>query len=280
MPMIGQPIRTARSMTFTIFSAKTSPRLPPKTVKSWLKTNTLRPSIVPWPVTTPSPQGRLSSRPKPWARWRVNMSSSVKLPGSSSRSMRSRAVSLPRACWRSTAASVPAWSGLLAQRPQALALVLGAHRLRPPARGRTRRTPPAARRRPRPPSRGRAAPRASGAAGCRSRGRRRARSASRASTAAASRASRSARSARDLVGLDARVDAVDRRPAARRPRGGRSRRRPRARPASTSSWWRKAASAIASRMYSMHSTAPPRRSISSISSRARSSSSAVRRSTA
>ena len=36
---------------------------------------------------------------------------------------------------------------------------------------------------------------------------------------------------------------------------------------------------MASRMYSMHSTAPPRRSISSISSRARSSISAVRRST-
>ena len=109
MPMIGQPIFTARSMTLTIFSAKTSPRLPPKTVKSWLKTKTRRPSMVPWPVTTPSPQGRLSSSPKPWARWRVNMSSSVKVPGSSSRSMRSRAVSLPRACWRSTAASVPAW---------------------------------------------------------------------------------------------------------------------------------------------------------------------------
>ena len=45
-------------MTLHIFSAITSPRLPPKTVKSWEKTKTVRPSIVPWPVTTASPQGR------------------------------------------------------------------------------------------------------------------------------------------------------------------------------------------------------------------------------
>ena len=133
MPMIGQPIRTARSMTLTIFSANTSPRLPPKTVKSWLKTKTLRPSISPWPVTTPSPQGRLSSSPKPCARWRVNMSSSTNEPGSSSRSMRSRAVSLPRACWRSTAASVPAWRASSRERLQALALVVGAVHPRYPA---------------------------------------------------------------------------------------------------------------------------------------------------
>ncbi len=37
---MGQPMRTARSMTLQIFSAKTSPRLPPYTVKSWLNTNT------------------------------------------------------------------------------------------------------------------------------------------------------------------------------------------------------------------------------------------------
>ena len=33
-----------------IFSANTSPSAPPKTVKSWLNTNTLRPSTVPQPV--------------------------------------------------------------------------------------------------------------------------------------------------------------------------------------------------------------------------------------
>ena len=41
-------------MTLWIFSANTSPRAPPKTVKSWLKTQTRRPSMVPKPVTTPS----------------------------------------------------------------------------------------------------------------------------------------------------------------------------------------------------------------------------------
>jgi hypothetical protein len=54
-PISGTPMRTARSMTFTIFSAKTSPRDPPSTVKSWLNTQTGRPSIVPCPVMTPSP---------------------------------------------------------------------------------------------------------------------------------------------------------------------------------------------------------------------------------
>jgi hypothetical protein len=37
-----------------IFSANTSPSAPPNTVKSWLNTNTLRPSTVPQPVITPS----------------------------------------------------------------------------------------------------------------------------------------------------------------------------------------------------------------------------------
>ncbi len=41
-------------MSLWIFSAKTSPRAPPKTVKSWEKTKTLRPSMVPQPVMTPS----------------------------------------------------------------------------------------------------------------------------------------------------------------------------------------------------------------------------------
>ena len=58
MPITGQPILAARSMILHIFSAITSPREPPKTVKSWLKTQTGRPSMVPWPVTTASPHGR------------------------------------------------------------------------------------------------------------------------------------------------------------------------------------------------------------------------------
>ena len=41
-------------MTLWIFSANTSPSAPPNTVKSWENTNTLRPSMVPQPVMTPS----------------------------------------------------------------------------------------------------------------------------------------------------------------------------------------------------------------------------------
>ena len=46
MPITGQPYFTARSMTLQIFSAKTSDSDPPKTVKSWLKRKTRRPSTV------------------------------------------------------------------------------------------------------------------------------------------------------------------------------------------------------------------------------------------
>ena len=98
IPMTGQPILAARSMTLHIFSAMTSPREPPKTVKSCEKTHTRRPSIVPWPVTTASPQGRFFSMPNSVTRWRTKVSSSWNEPGSSSVSMRSRAVILPRAC--------------------------------------------------------------------------------------------------------------------------------------------------------------------------------------
>ena len=47
MPMIGQPVLIARSITLVIFSPYTSPRDPPNTVKSWEKTQTMRPSMVP-----------------------------------------------------------------------------------------------------------------------------------------------------------------------------------------------------------------------------------------
>ena len=58
-------------MTLQIFSAKASESVPPKTVKSCEKTKTLRPKIVPWPVTTASPHGRLSIIPKCGLRWRT-----------------------------------------------------------------------------------------------------------------------------------------------------------------------------------------------------------------
>ena len=103
MPITGQPILAARSMILHIFSAMTSPSEPPKTVKSWLKTQTRRPSIVPWPVTTASPHGRFFCMSKSIVRWRTKVSSSWKEPGSSSFSIRSRAVILPRSCCFSSA---------------------------------------------------------------------------------------------------------------------------------------------------------------------------------
>ena len=71
MPMTGQPIRAARSITLHIFSLMTSPSEPPKTVKSWEKTHTRRPSIVPCPVTTASPSGRDLSISKSCVRCRT-----------------------------------------------------------------------------------------------------------------------------------------------------------------------------------------------------------------
>ena len=59
--MIGAPTFIARSITLQIFSAYASDSEPPNTVKSWLKTNTSRPSIVPCPVTTPSPRNAVST---------------------------------------------------------------------------------------------------------------------------------------------------------------------------------------------------------------------------
>ena len=105
IPTTGQPTLTAMSITLQIFSANTSLSEPPKTVKSCEKTNTGRPNTVPYPVTTASPQGRLSRIPNSTSRWRTKRSSSTNDPGSSSRSTRSRASSLPRACCFATAFS-------------------------------------------------------------------------------------------------------------------------------------------------------------------------------
>src|SRR3954447_7468811 len=112
IPITGQPYFTARSITLQIFSANTSLSEPPNTVKSCEKTKTLRPKIVPYPVTTASPYGRRSSIPKFDSRWRTKRSSSTNVPGSQSRSARSRASSLPAARCLSTAASVPAWAAI------------------------------------------------------------------------------------------------------------------------------------------------------------------------
>ena len=46
-PITGAPTFIAWSMTLQIFSACASESAPPKTVKSWLKTKTSRPLIIP-----------------------------------------------------------------------------------------------------------------------------------------------------------------------------------------------------------------------------------------
>ena len=67
----------------------------------------MRPLTVPQPVTTPSPGILLLSMPKSTQRCSTNMSNSSNEPLSSSSSMRSRAVSLPRLCCASMRFSPP-----------------------------------------------------------------------------------------------------------------------------------------------------------------------------
>src|SRR5579872_1981655 len=96
--MIGALAFIAMSCSFVIFSAWVSESEPPNTVKSLANTNVLRPLTVPQPVTTPSPGTLVFSMPNSVERCSTNMSNSSKLPLSSRSSIRSRAVSLPRAC--------------------------------------------------------------------------------------------------------------------------------------------------------------------------------------
>src|ERR1700732_1651654 len=105
--MIGALAFIAMSWIFTIFCAWVSDGAPPNTVKSLAKTKVLRPLTVPHPVTTPSPGTFVLSMPNSVERCSTNMSSSSKLPLSSRSSMRSRAVSLPRACCASIRFSPP-----------------------------------------------------------------------------------------------------------------------------------------------------------------------------
>src|SRR5207249_2607993 len=68
-PMIGAPFCRAESITLQIFSACASDSEPPNTVKSCANTYTSRPSIRPYPVTTPSPRYFSSASPKSTERW-------------------------------------------------------------------------------------------------------------------------------------------------------------------------------------------------------------------
>src|SRR6202163_3738735 len=105
--MIGALAFIAKSWILTIFWAWVSDNEPPNTVKSMAKTKVLRPLTVPQPVTTPSPGTLVFSMPNSTERCSRIMSNSSKLPLSSRSSMRSRAVSLPRACCASMRFSPP-----------------------------------------------------------------------------------------------------------------------------------------------------------------------------
>src|SRR5439155_16510086 len=106
-PMMGAPFCIAQSITLQIFSACASDNEPPNTVKSWANTYTRRPSIRPYPVTTPSPRYFSSASPKLVHRCVTNRSSSTNVPGSSSASSRSRAVILPFSCWAAIRSAPP-----------------------------------------------------------------------------------------------------------------------------------------------------------------------------
>src|SRR5216117_3417538 len=93
-PMMGAPFCRAQSITLQIFSACASDSEPPNTVKSCANTYTSRPSIRPYPVTTPSPRYFSSASPKSTERCVTKRSSSTNVPGSSSASRRSRADAL------------------------------------------------------------------------------------------------------------------------------------------------------------------------------------------
>src|SRR4030042_303380 len=83
-PTTGAPIFTARSMTLQILRGFVSGRLPPKTVKSWAKTYTRRPSTRPKPETTPSPGTFCPAMPKSRQRGSTSLASPSKVPSASS----------------------------------------------------------------------------------------------------------------------------------------------------------------------------------------------------
>ena len=107
MQITGAPMVMAMSIILQIFCDIVSESEPPFTVKSCAYTYTSLPSTVAEPATTPSPRYCFFSIPKLWQRCSLNMSYSSKLPSSTSMSIRSRAVYLPRACCFSIAFSPP-----------------------------------------------------------------------------------------------------------------------------------------------------------------------------
>src|SRR5262245_57074447 len=110
------------SITLQIFAALVSESEPPKTVKSCANAYTTRPSTRPWPVTTPSPGTICRSMPKSRHRWVTSLSTSSKVSGSNSASIRSRAVSLPASRCRARRSTPPPSS---ARRSRSCSLSIG-----------------------------------------------------------------------------------------------------------------------------------------------------------
>ena len=102
MPMIGQPTIATHSISRATLRPNISPTEPWNTVWSWLNTPTGRPLMVPWPVTTPSPNSALGS---PGVLHSAPISR--KLPGSSSAWIRERALGMPFFSRLATAFSPP-----------------------------------------------------------------------------------------------------------------------------------------------------------------------------
>src|SRR5437660_1376802 len=127
-PTIGARAFMAMSWILTILPACVSDSEPPNTVKSLAKTKQVRPFTVPQPVTTPSPGIFCLSMPNSEVRCSTNMSISSNEALSRRRSMRSRAVSLPRLCWASMGSFVLIQiAGVLTGLFVLIALSLAAH---------------------------------------------------------------------------------------------------------------------------------------------------------
>jgi len=72
----------AMSMTFQIFFACISPRLPPALVKSWAAAKTVRPFTLPNPQTTASALMSFSPRPNSVERFSTKSCTSWNVPAS------------------------------------------------------------------------------------------------------------------------------------------------------------------------------------------------------
>ncbi len=97
----------AMRSAWTIFCQIAASAAPPRTVKSSPWTTARRPSIRPWPTTMLAGRKSSSCPSSAYVPLPAIEPVSWKLPESNSRSIRSRTVSRPLACWRSTRSAPP-----------------------------------------------------------------------------------------------------------------------------------------------------------------------------